>query len=298
MRKIPSGAQPSKPSSIEPSQSLSTASQVSGAGEPGMASQTDVVPVAEQTLVPDLWHAPTPLVQGVPTSKFSSVAPSQSSSRPSQVSAAGPTLPVQVSTPAVHASVPGLHSPVSMPQLAPPPGSPSSMIVSQSLSSPSQRSRAPGKRVGSRSSQSSSAAAPSLSASAGAGTEVGGEIRGEVGEVSAGGFGSAVTEVPFEPLVYRYSLTIELPPDPELGTAAPDPGLGLPGVVLLFGLPLLVEPEGAALPVRRPLESGLYRERSTGNDTSRRVEIPPSRLPPGSRARTNITSSCCLLVAG
>jgi hypothetical protein len=57
--------------------------------------------------------------------------------------------------------------------------------------------------------------------------------------------------------------------------------------------------EGAALPVRRPLESFRpYRPRFTGNETSRRVEIPPRRFPPGSRARTNITSSCCLLVAG
>ena len=36
----------------------------------------------------------------------------------------------------------------------------------------------------------------------------------------------------------------------------------------------------------------VQRLRSTGNDTSRRVEMPPRRLPPGSRPRTNITSSC------
>ena len=36
----------------------------------------------------------------------------------------------------------------------------------------------------------------------------------------------------------------------------------------------------------------VQRLRSTGNDTSRRVEMPPRTLPPGSRPRTNITSSC------
>src|SRR5262245_16859440 len=58
------------------------------------------------------------------------------------------------------------------------------------------------------------------------------------------------------------------------------------------------EPRGAVLPVAPPLETWRYRPRLTGNDTSRRVETPPRRLPPGSRARTNITSSCCRFAAG
>ena len=36
----------------------------------------------------------------------------------------------------------------------------------------------------------------------------------------------------------------------------------------------------------------------TGNETSRRVEIPPSRSSPCLRARANTTSSCCWLLAG
>jgi len=40
------------------------------------------------------------------------------------------------------------------------------------------------------------------------------------------------------------------------------------------------------------------RLRSTGTETSRRVEIPPSRFSPCLRARMNSTSSCCFGVAG
>src|SRR6187551_4068505 len=53
---------------------------------------------------------------------------------------------------------------------------------------------------------------------------------------------------------------------------------------------------GAPLPGRPPCAG--YLRRSTGKETSRRVEMPPSRLPPGPRARTNITSSCCFCDAG
>ena len=57
---------------------------------------------------------------------------------------------------------------------------------------------------------------------------------------------------------------------------------------------------GGAARRRRPaLVADLpYRLRSTGNETSRRVEMPPRRFPPGSRPRTNMTSSCCRGVAG
>src|SRR5437660_506038 len=36
----------------------------------------------------------------------------------------------------------------------------------------------------------------------------------------------------------------------------------------------------------------------TRKETSRRVEMPPRRLSPDLRARTNITRSCCLLLTG
>src|SRR5690606_10576242 len=97
---------------------------------------------------------------------------SQSSSRSLQTSGIGPTAPTQVSDPETHASVPLLHSPVSMPQLAPPSGSPSSTMPSQSLSRPSQRSglgpvspmqtRAPPMQVSTPSSHSPSSVAPQL----------------------------------------------------------------------------------------------------------------------------------------
>lgn len=63
-----------------------------------------------------------------------------------------------------------------------------------------------------------------------------------------GELGSVVTEVPFEPLVYRYALTLSLPPDPGTGALLPEEELSLPGVTLLFGLPLLIEPAAGAFP--------------------------------------------------
>ena len=41
-----------------------------------------------------------------------------------------------------------------------------------------------------------------------------------------------------------------------------------------------------------------YRRRLTGIETSRRLEIPPSRLSPCLRARMKNTSNCCRGVAG
>ena len=54
----------------------------------------------------------------------------------------------------------------------------------------------------------------------------------------------------------------------------------------------------AALEPPGPAPFPAYPCRLTGNETSRRVEIPPSRSPPGPRARTKITSSCCRGDAG
>ena len=41
-----------------------------------------------------------------------------------------------------------------------------------------------------------------------------------------------------------------------------------------------------------------YRLRLTGNETRRRVEMPPSALSPALRARAKITSNCCFVDAG
>jgi hypothetical protein len=60
-----------------------------------------------------------------------------------QVSAPPPTAPTQNSTPFWHWVVPAMHTPASVPQLAPPPGLPSSTAPSQSLSTPSQVSTPP-----------------------------------------------------------------------------------------------------------------------------------------------------------
>src|SRR5690606_19987105 len=58
----------------------------------------------------------------------------------SQISALGPVPPVQLSVPLTQRVVPSVHSPSLVPQLAPPPGSPSSIGPSQSLSRASQTS--------------------------------------------------------------------------------------------------------------------------------------------------------------
>ena len=85
-------------------------------------------------------HAPVLLPQEPMVGTPSSVAPSQSSSRPSQVSGPGLVPPVQTSAPPMQVRVPGEHSPMLEPQAPPPPGLPSSVVPSQSLSRVSQSS--------------------------------------------------------------------------------------------------------------------------------------------------------------
>ena len=81
----------SAPSSICPSQSLSSPSQVSVPGLPAATLHT-VAPAGDaalQTVIPALWQTPSPAVQGVPLftqSAPSSVAPSQLLSSPSHTS--------------------------------------------------------------------------------------------------------------------------------------------------------------------------------------------------------------------
>jgi hypothetical protein len=70
-----------KPSSIVPSQSLSSASQSSVVGVPAVALHCVPVPPALHTTTPARPHAPTPTEHAVPRpAKPSSVRPSQSSS--------------------------------------------------------------------------------------------------------------------------------------------------------------------------------------------------------------------------
>lgn len=57
-----------------------------------------------------------------------------------------------------------------------------------------------------------------------------------------------VTEAPFEPLVYRYSLEIDPPPSPDDGTDPVPTDLGADGIALAVGWPLLVEPATDAFP--------------------------------------------------
>lgn len=57
-----------------------------------------------------------------------------------------------------------------------------------------------------------------------------------------GELGGVVTEAPFEPRVYQYALDVERPPDPTDATSVGPSDLGAPGLVLLFGLPVLYEP--------------------------------------------------------
>ena len=73
-------------------------------------------------------------------SQSSSTDPSQSLSSVSHTSGTGPTSPTQETEPPTQCSVPVEHSPVEMPHEAPPPGSPSSTVPSQSLSRPSHTS--------------------------------------------------------------------------------------------------------------------------------------------------------------
>ena len=67
--------------------------------------------------------------------------------------------------------------------------------------------------------------------------------------LAGGELSSLVTEVPFEPRVYSYALSVEVPPDPDEATVALASDQGEPGLTLLFGVPLLVEPDGRGAPV-------------------------------------------------
>ena len=75
-----------------------------------------------------------------PPGSPSSMVPSQSSSSPLQSSAVGPVSPVQTSAPPMHCSRPWSQVPVPVPQSRPPSGLPSSVMPSQSSSSPLQSS--------------------------------------------------------------------------------------------------------------------------------------------------------------
>src|SRR4051794_3021979 len=59
---------------------------------------------------------------------------------PLQISGLGSTPPAQARAPAVQVRVPALHAPTLEPQVAPPPGLPSSTELLQLLSTPSQTS--------------------------------------------------------------------------------------------------------------------------------------------------------------
>src|SRR5574338_1057700 len=65
-----------------------------------------------------------------------STTPSQSSSRPLHSSGPPPLPPTHTSEPPWQVYVPGEHTPIELPQLPPPPGSPSSIMPSQSSSVP------------------------------------------------------------------------------------------------------------------------------------------------------------------
>src|SRR5206468_1967602 len=120
------------PSSVCPSQSLSTPSQISGAGAPAWHEST---PVAQ---APAEAQAPTPQL----VAKVSTV-PSQSLSRLSQISDEGATLRRHWTVPPWQVCVPAEHTPCCpVEQQAPPPGFPSSVWPLQSLSTPSQISGA------------------------------------------------------------------------------------------------------------------------------------------------------------
>src|ERR1041385_4393577 len=83
--------------------------------------------------------APTLDVPHVPRfDNPSSIVPSQSSSSPLQISVDGPVPPMHCTVPATQWFVPWTHVPVPLPQRAPPPGSPSSTMPLQSLSTLSQ----------------------------------------------------------------------------------------------------------------------------------------------------------------
>src|SRR5262245_31329812 len=81
---------PGSPSSVCPLQLLSCPSQTSGAGAPAVALRTVPVPSPRQTFTPGRAQSPIPTEQAEPRStKGSSTAPLQLSSRPLQVSTVG-----------------------------------------------------------------------------------------------------------------------------------------------------------------------------------------------------------------
>ena len=134
------------PSSTVPSQSLSRLSQTSVPAAPGVTEQT-VGPAsleASQIFTPVRWQMPEPPWQMSPRSAQrapSSIAPSQSSSMPLQLSACAVWLATQALAPATQAVRPCAQIPgVPVLQEMPPPGLPSSVAPSQSLSIPSQSS--------------------------------------------------------------------------------------------------------------------------------------------------------------
>ena len=122
---------PGLPSSTDPSQSSSAVLHSSGlpAKAPWQTS-----PPSTQASRP--WvQAPTELPQSRPASGLPwSMEPSQSSSTPLQSSVLGSIAPTHSTLPPMHWVVPGVQAPTSLPQAAPPPGSPSSNCMSQSSS--------------------------------------------------------------------------------------------------------------------------------------------------------------------
>src|ERR1041385_5308022 len=125
-------------SSTTPLQSSSRPLQRSGVG-PTSPAHCRLPPT--QIVWPSR-HSPTLFVPHAwPVSvRWSSTTPSQSSSRPLQVSAPPRFPPWPPRPPPKRCSPPGVHTPIELPQLPPPSGSPSSIRPSQLSSMPLQRS--------------------------------------------------------------------------------------------------------------------------------------------------------------
>jgi hypothetical protein len=124
--------------------------QISLTGTPGETLHTVPLPFALQTRLPVLAHWPMPTLQLVLMGKPSSIAVSQSSSKPlhsSAVGVPGVALQTEAKPSAEQTRLPGrAHWPMPDEQ-GPPTLKPSSMSVSQSLSTPSQRSAPQGAFV-------------------------------------------------------------------------------------------------------------------------------------------------------
>jgi hypothetical protein len=134
---------PGFPSSVDPSQLLSRPSQISVTG-PRPPTQVKL-PLTH--CIEPARHSPTLEPQLPIGGTPSSITPLQSLSTPSHVSGLGLVPPTHTKAPPVHVNVPGEHAPMLVPQLAPPPGLPSSVEPSQLLSIPSHTSVAPGWAV-------------------------------------------------------------------------------------------------------------------------------------------------------